>query len=88
MSTEFFPSIGKITYEGPDSRNPLAFKHYNPTEVIEGKTMEEHFRFSVVYWHTMRGTGGDMFGWGTANRPWQTGGRNRQRSHPSGTGFV
>ena len=73
MSTEFFPSIGKITYEGPDSRNPLVYKHYNPTEVVEGKTMAGHFRFSVVYWHTMRGTGGDMFGWGTANRPWQTG---------------
>ena len=70
---EFFPSISKIAFEGPDSRKPLAFKHFNPDEVVEGKTMKDHFRFSVVYWHTMRGTGGDMFGWGTAKRPWQTG---------------
>ena len=73
MSKTFFPKVGNIQFEGPASRNPLAFKHYNPDEVVEGKSMKDHLRFAVVYWHTMRGSGGDMFGWGTADRPWQTG---------------
>ncbi len=68
-----FPEVGKIEYEGPESRNPLAFRWYNPDEVVEGKTMKEHFRFSVVYWHTFRGTGADPFGPGTAVRPWDDG---------------
>ncbi|MBA2115769.1 xylose isomerase [Bremerella alba] len=68
-----FPEVGKIEYEGPESRNPLAFRWYNPDEVVEGKTMKEHFRFSVVYWHTFRGTGSDPFGPGTAVRPWDDG---------------
>jgi xylose isomerase len=71
--TQYFPTVGRIQFEGHDSKNPLAFKHFNPEELVEGKPMKDHFRFSVVYWHTMRGTGSDMFGWGTANRPWQTG---------------
>ena len=65
-----FPNIKRIEYEGPKSKNPLAFKHYNADEVIEGKTMREHLRFSVVYWHTFRGRGADMFGVGTMLRPW------------------
>ena len=73
MPKQYFPKIGPVRYEGPDSRNPLAFKHYNPDELIEGRSMRDHLRFAVVYWHTMRGTGADMFGWCTANRPWQTG---------------
>jgi xylose isomerase len=68
-----FPEISKIRYEGPQSKNPLAFRWYNPEEVIEGKTMRDHLRFSVVYWHTMRGTGSDPFGPGTADRPWDDG---------------
>lgn len=70
---EAFPKIKKIQYEGPDSRNPLAFKWYNPTEVVEGKTMEDHLRFSVVYWHTFRNPLADPFGAGTAIRPWDDG---------------
>ena len=73
MSKQFFPKVGAIRYEGPQSTNPLAFKHYDADALVEGKTMREHLRFAVVYWHTMRGTGADMFGWGTARRPWQTG---------------
>ena len=69
----YFPDINKIQYEGPKSRNPLAFRWYNPSEVIEGKSMKEHLRFSIVYWHTMRGTGSDPFGPGTAIRPWDDG---------------
>jgi xylose isomerase len=50
-----FPNISRIQYEGPRSKNSLAFKHYNPAEFVEGKSMKDHLRFSVVYWHTMRG---------------------------------
>ncbi len=69
----YFSDISKIQYEGPQSRNPLAFRWYNPSEVIEGKTMKDHLRFSIVYWHTLRGTGSDPFGPGTAIRPWDDG---------------
>lgn len=68
-----FPEIPVIQYEGPQSDNPLAFRWYNPEEVVEGKTMKDHFRFSIVYWHTFRGTGSDPFGAGTAVRPWDDG---------------
>lgn len=68
-----FSNIPKIQYEGPSSKNPLAFQWYNENEVIEGKTMKEHMRFSVVYWHTFRGNGSDPFGWGTMDRPWEDG---------------
>lgn len=66
----YFQSIGKIQYEGKASDNPLAFKHYNPSEVIMGRTMEEHMRFAVAYWHTFTGAGSDPFGAGTAFRAW------------------
>ena len=66
-----FPDIAKIKYEGPESGNPLAFRHYNENELVEGKSMKDHLRFSVAYWHTMRGTGGDPFGPGTMVRPWE-----------------
>jgi xylose isomerase len=69
----YFPEVEKIQYEGPQSRNPLAFRWYNPDEVIEGKSMRDHLRFSIVYWHTLRGTGSDPFGPGTALRPWDDG---------------
>ena len=68
-----FPKIKPIRYEGPDSKNPLAFKYYNANELIEGRAMKDHLRFSVVYWHTMRGMGSDMFGVGTMRRPWEDG---------------
>jgi xylose isomerase len=68
-----FPNITNIQYEGPKSKNPLAFKHYNPDEVVAGKTLREHMRFAVVYWHTFRGTGSDPFGAGTMQRPWDDG---------------
>lgn len=66
-----FPDVEKIRYEGPKSKNPLSFRHYNADEVIEGKPMKEHFRFAVAYWHTFRGAGSDPFGPGTAQRPWE-----------------
>jgi xylose isomerase len=66
-----FPEVSKIRYEGPGSRNPLAFRHYNAEELVEGRTMKDHLRFSVAYWHTMRGSGADPFGPGTMLRPWE-----------------
>lgn len=66
-----FADIQTIKYEGPDSKNPLAFRHYNAGELVEGKPMKDHLRFSVAYWHTMRGTGSDPFGPGTMLRPWE-----------------
>ncbi len=68
-----FPNITKIQYAGPQSRVPLAFKHYNADEIVAGKTMRDHLRFAVVYWHTFRGTGSDPFGAGTMQRPWDDG---------------
>jgi len=68
-----FPKIRQIAYEGPKTENPLAFKHYNPDEVIDGRTMAEHLRFSIAYWHSFRGVGGDPFGPGTIVRPWESG---------------
>ncbi len=70
---DHFPDVTKVTYEGPDSRNPLAFKHYDADEVVAGKTMQEWLRFSVCYWHTFRATGADPFGAATLQRPWDDG---------------
>ena len=70
---EYFPGIGKIGYEGPDSDNPLAFKWYSPETEIAGKTMGDLFRFAIAYWHTFCGTGGDPFGPGTKAFPWDEG---------------
>lgn len=67
---EFFKGIGKIKYEGPTSTNPYAFKFYDENKVVAGKTMKEHFRFAVAYWHSFCSTGGDPFGVGTREWPW------------------
>ena len=69
----YFPGLGPIAFEGAQSENPLSFKHYNPDEVIDGKTLKEHLRFSIAYWHSFRGTGSDPFGPGTIQRPWESG---------------
>ncbi len=68
-----FPKIAAIACEGPKSKNPLAFKHYQAGELVAGKSMRDHLRFSVVYWHTFRGAGSDPFGVGTMQRPWDDG---------------
>jgi len=82
-SKEFFPAVGKIKYEGVESRNPLAFRYYDETKILSGKTLKEHFRFAMAYWHTLCGTGGDPFGPGTKQFPWETSAdlmqRNRDR---------
>jgi xylose isomerase len=66
-----FADIKQIPFEGPKSKNPLAFHHYHADEVVEGRAMKDHLRFSVAYWHTFRGTGSDPFGPGTMHRPWE-----------------
>jgi xylose isomerase len=67
-----FPEVKKpVQFEGSESKNPLAFRFYNPDEKVEGKTMKNHFRFSAAFWHTMRGVGSDPFGSGTMYRPWE-----------------
>lgn len=72
-SKAHFPGLSTIAFEGSRSENPLAFKHYNPDEVIDGKTLKDHLRFSIAYWHAFRGTGSDPFGPGTIQRPWESG---------------
>ncbi|MGC9150366.1 MAG: xylose isomerase [Microbacter sp.] len=67
---EFFPSIKKINFEGRESKNPLAFHYYDPEKVVMGKKMKDWLRFSMAYWHTLCGTGGDPFGPGTKVFPW------------------
>ena len=62
---EYYKGINAIQYEGKDSDNPLAFKYYDPTRVVAGKTMREHFKFAIAYWHTFCGQGSDPFGPGT-----------------------
>jgi xylose isomerase len=75
-----FPEISKISYEGLSSKNPLAFKHYDPTKVIEGRTMADHLRFSVAYWPTFRNPLSDPFGIGTALRPWDDGSNSAENA--------
>ncbi|WP_289040474.1 xylose isomerase [uncultured Zobellia sp.] len=67
---EYFKGIGDIKFEGKESDNPLAFKYYNPDQVVAGKTMREHFKFAIAYWHTFCGQGSDPFGPGTQNFGW------------------
>jgi xylose isomerase len=69
---EYFKGIGDIKFEGKGSDNPLSYKFYNPEQLVAGKTMREHFKFAMAYWHTLCGTGGDPFGPGTKNFPWVT----------------
>ncbi len=66
-----FPDVEKVRFEGPKSKNMLAFHHYDENQPVEGKPMKDHFRFAVAYWHTFRGTGLDPFGVGTMIRPWE-----------------
>ena len=68
--TDFFKGIPKIRYEGGDSSNEFAFRHYNPDEIVMGRRMEDHLRFAVAYWHSFAWPGGDPFGGPTFDRPW------------------
>ena len=71
MMSTYFPEVSdKITYEGPQSKNPLSFKWYNRQQHIMGKSMEDHLRFAVAYWHTLKNEGSDPFGAPTMDRAW------------------
>jgi xylose isomerase len=78
---EYFPGIKPIKFEGKESDNPLAFKYYDAKRKVGKKTMEEHFRFAIAYWHTLCGTGGDPFGPGTKNFPWNRSSDAVQRAY-------
>jgi len=67
---EYFPGIGKIQFEGKESKNPLAFRYYDANRIVGGKTLKNHLRFAMAYWHTLCATGGDPFGPGTKYFPW------------------
>jgi len=73
MSKSAFPTIAPIAYEGPGASSALAFRHYNPDELFDGRPLSEHLRFSIAYWHAFRGTGADPFGPGTIVREWEKG---------------
>jgi xylose isomerase len=79
--TQYFPRIDKIAFAGNDSKNPLSFKYYDKTAMINGKTMADHFRFTVCYWHTFRGQGGDPFGPGTRDFAWLKNKDPMQQAH-------
>ncbi len=70
MSSGFFGNTTFIPFEGNTSTNPLAFRHYDPNEMVGGKRMEDHLRFAVAYWHSFAWEGGDPFGGQTFDRPW------------------
>jgi xylose isomerase len=69
---EFFPGIEKIKFEGKDSKNPMAFRYYDAEKVINGKKMKDWLRFAMAWWHTLCAEGGDQFGGGTKQFPWNS----------------
>ena len=69
-STEYYKGIGEIKYEGKNSKNPFAFKYYDPNKIVAGKTLKDHFKFAIAYWHSFCGQGTDPFGLGTQNFLW------------------
>jgi xylose isomerase len=71
MKKEYFEGVPQIPYEGPQSRQALAFRHYDPAQMIDGKSLKDRLRFSIAFWHSFRGTGTDMFGSATIRRPWE-----------------
>lgn len=77
---EFYKGVGKVNYEGKESDNPFAYKYYNPDQLVMGKTMREHFKFAIAYWHTFCGQGADPFGPGTQKFPWDQSNDPMQRA--------
>ena len=85
---EYFPEIGKIKFEGKDSKNPMAFHYYDAEKVIMGKPMKEWLRFAMAWWHTLCADGGDQFGGGTKTFPWNEGDDAVTRAkHKADAGF-
>jgi xylose isomerase len=69
-STQYFKNVGQVVYEGPATTNPLAYRYYDPKRKVMGKSMQNHFKFAIAYWHSFCNTGGDPFGGGTRVLPW------------------
>jgi xylose isomerase len=80
MSLSYFAEIPSIRFEGAESRNPFAYRFYDKDRIVLGKRMEDHLRMAVCYWHTFCSNGGDMFGPGTFNRPWNSGAMDQARA--------
>ena len=70
---EYFPQLGKIKFEGKESKNPLAYRYYDPDKVVCGKPMKDWFKFAMAWWHTLCAEGADQFGGGTKTFPWNAG---------------
>ena len=88
MAKEYFPEIGKIAYEGPESKNPMAFHYYDAERVVAGKTMKEWMRFAMAWWHTLCAEGSDQFGPGTKKFPWNEGANALEiAKHKADAGF-
>ena len=77
---EYFPELGKIRFEGKDSKNPLAYRYYNPDQVVCGKPMKDWFKFAMAWWHTLCAEGADQFGGGTKSFPWNVGATPLERA--------
>ena len=73
MNTQYFPTIEQIKFEGKESKNPMAFRYYNPDKMVMGKKMKDWLKFSMAWWHTLCAEGGDQFGGGTKTFPWNQG---------------
>ena len=85
---EYFPQIGKIAYEGPESKNPMAFHYYDAERVVAGKKMKDWMRFAMAWWHTLCAEGGDQFGPGTKKFPWNEGANALEiAKHKADAGF-
>lgn len=85
---QYFPQIAKIAFEGKDSKNPMAFRYYNPEQVVAGKKMKDWFKFAMAWWHTLCAEGGDQFGGGTKTFPWNEGATAVEKAkHKMDAGF-
>ena len=88
MARQYFPEIGKIPFEGPESKNPMAFHYYDAERVVAGKTMKEWMRFAMAWWHTLCAEGSDQFGPGTKKFPWNEGANALEiAKHKADAGF-
>ena len=79
-SKQYFPTVGQIEFEGPESKNPMAFRYYDPEKVVKGRKMKDWFRFSMAWWHTLCAEGGDQFGGGTKRFAWNEGATRMERA--------
>ena len=70
MAKQYFPTVGKIAFEGTSSKNPMAFRYYEPERVVKGRKMKDWLRFSMAWWHTLCAEGADQFGGGTKQFAW------------------